>query len=103
MGLKDVINKNLDRLTTDLDRLTTDIVPGLREAAEEQLARLRTRLDHFNRSLADKALPEERKMRVGRISLETKAKEAGQGKTPASKAKAVPETPRKPSPRHKAD
>ncbi len=44
-----------------------------------QLERLRMRLDIFNQSLADKALPEDRKSRVGRLSLENKASAAGQG------------------------
>lgn len=96
MGLKDVINRNLDRLTTE-------IIPTLKKVAVEQLTQVRAKLDHFNRSLADKALPEERKKRVGHISLETKAKEAGQDKAPASKAKAVPKGSRKSSPRPKAD
>lgn len=51
-----------------------------------QLERLRMRLDIFNQSLADKALPEDRKSRVGRLSLEHKASAAGQG---APRLKAV--------------
>lgn len=51
-----------------------------------QLARLRVRLDVFNQSLADKALPEDRKSRVGKLSLEQKASAAGQR---APKLKAV--------------
>ncbi len=96
MGLKDVINRNLDRLTTE-------IIPTLRQVADEQLTQVRAKLDHFNRALADKALPKERKKRVGHISLETKAKEASQGKAAASKAKTVPKDSRKSSQRPKAD
>ncbi|WP_152206442.1 hypothetical protein [Marinobacter changyiensis] len=50
-----------------------------KDIAAAQLARIRAKLDTFNQSLADKALPEDRKSRVGKLSLEQKASAAGQG------------------------
>ncbi|MEX0603753.1 MAG: hypothetical protein WD623_16275 [Marinobacter sp.] len=49
-----------------------------KDRIEAQLAKLRIRLDAFNQSLAYKALPEDRKSRVGKLSLEQKASAAGQ-------------------------
>ncbi len=50
-----------------------------KDIVRPQLEWLRMRLDILNQSLADKALPEDRKSRVGRLSLEQKASAAGQG------------------------
>jgi hypothetical protein len=46
----------------------------------ERLAALRARLDLFNQSLAEKALPEERKKMVGRLALTRKAEAARENK-----------------------
>lgn len=48
-----------------------------KDLLEDQVVKLRARLDAFNQSLADRALPEDRKGRVGRLSLEQKASAAG--------------------------
>lgn len=42
---------------------------------------LRKRLEHLNCSLAERALPEDRKLRVSEISLHRKARQAGQKST----------------------
>lgn len=69
-----------DSLGQQLDRLSRELVPALREALDEGVSRARRKLDLFNRSLADRALPEDRKSRVGKLNLQRKAEMAGQGK-----------------------
>ncbi len=44
----------------------------------ESIERIRKRLDHLNCSLAERALPEDRKRRVSELALSRKAKRAGQ-------------------------
>ncbi len=65
-------------------RLSTEYVPAVMAAMEERVQRLRTSWDELNRSLANRALPEDRKSRVGRLALDQKASRAGQSK-PAGK------------------
>ncbi|WP_166269514.1 hypothetical protein [Marinobacter caseinilyticus] len=62
-----------------------------KDALEQQIVKLRAKFDAFNQSLADKALPDDRKGRVGRLSLEQKASKAGHGKP---KLKAVNTSPK---------
>lgn len=50
----------------------------LRRFSEELIPQARKRLDHLNRSLAEQALPEERRRRVSELTLGRKAKKAGQ-------------------------
>lgn len=73
MSLKESVSQRLARLAGEWG-------PRLRHAVEEGVADARARLDRFNRSLADKALPEDRKSRIGKLELERKAELAGQGK-----------------------
>lgn len=44
----------------------------------ESIERIRKRLDHLNCSLAERALPEDRKRRVSELALSRKARQAGQ-------------------------
>ncbi|MDX1633625.1 MAG: hypothetical protein R3280_03235 [Marinobacter sp.] len=74
-----------------LAHLADEWGPRLRRAVEEGVSQARERLDRLNCSLADKALPEDRKTRIGRLELERKAKLAGQGK----RAKKAPKSPAK--------
>ncbi|WP_404361766.1 hypothetical protein [Marinobacter sp.] len=69
-----------DSVNRQIEHLASEGIPALRELIDDRLGRLRAKLDLFNRSLADRALPENRKGRVGRLALERKAKLAGQKK-----------------------
>ncbi|PXX91048.1 hypothetical protein DIT71_11160 [Marinobacter vulgaris] len=55
-----------------------DVLPGALSDIGTRVERFRERLDHINCSLAERALPEERKSRVSELSLNRKAREAGQ-------------------------
>lgn len=73
MSLKDSLNRQLHRLSTDY-------VPAVVRSVEGRLERFRTSWDELNRSLASRALPDDRKSRVGRLALDHKASKAGQGR-----------------------
>ncbi|TGN39887.1 hypothetical protein [Marinobacter confluentis] len=51
---------------------------SFKEEAERRLAAIIERLDEFNRSLAEQALPDGRRRRVSELSLRNKALKAGQ-------------------------
>lgn len=70
-----------DSLQKTFRRLSGDIIPGALENAGHRVDELRKRLDNWNCSLAEKALPEDRKSRVSELSLNRKAKQAGQKAT----------------------
>lgn len=63
-----------------LRRVSAEYVPAAMTAMEERAQRLRASWDEFNCSLAARALPEDRRSRVGRLALDQKATRAGQGK-----------------------
>lgn len=86
-----------DSMSGRFGRLTRNAGPVLRGLVGQQVVRFRSRLDAFNQSLADRALPEDRKKMVGRLALAQKARVAKQssfatGTTKAAKLK----TARKP-------
>lgn len=80
MSLKDSVSEGLGRLTRGAG-------PALRGLVGERVVRLRARLDLFNQSLADRALPEDRKKMVGRLALAQKAKAANQDTAAARTAR----------------
>ena len=51
---------------------------SFKDSLRQRLEAFRRRLDQVNRSLAEKALPGDRKLRVSEFSLRKKAKDAGQ-------------------------
>jgi predicted transcriptional regulator len=51
---------------------------SLKQEAERRLTALARRLDSFNRSLAERALPDSRRRQVSELSLKNKALKAGQ-------------------------
>ncbi|AXS82452.1 MULTISPECIES: hypothetical protein [Marinobacter] len=65
-----------DSLRHRLEKLTDDVVPQLLETWGD----LRKRLDDLNCSLANRAVPEDRRSRVSELSLQEKAKQAGQNR-----------------------
>ncbi|WP_097460219.1 hypothetical protein [Mangrovitalea sediminis] len=67
-----------DRLD-DLARLSETLGPSVRDAVDARIEGLRQHLDELNRSLADKAVPLDRKAKVDRMALNEKARKAGQG------------------------
>ena len=67
-------NERLD----DLLRLSGLLGPGVRGLLEGRVERLQARLDELNQSLAQHAVPVDRKHRVGRMALDSKARQAGQ-------------------------
>lgn len=60
----------------DIRRQVDQLGPGLRHVLDEQLDALQHKLDEINQRLAEEAVPEERKSRVGRLALERKAASA---------------------------
>jgi hypothetical protein len=54
---------------------------SLRQEARRRMAELIKRLDRFNCSLADRALPDSRRQKVSELSLRDKAVKAGQKAT----------------------
>lgn len=68
-------NERLD----DLTRLSGTLGPSFRDAVETRIEGLRRHIDDLNRALAEKAIPLDRKARVGRMALNEKARKAGQG------------------------
>ena len=87
MALKDLLQQTFHQFSGD-------VLPGALENAAHRIDHLRKRLDHLNCSLAERALPEDRKLRVSELSLNRKARKAGQ-KAPRLKAikggKKIPE------------
>ena len=69
-----------EALNRRFKRLSTEQVPAVMAAMEDRIQRLRASWDELNCSLAARALPEDRKGRVGRLALDQKASKAGQGK-----------------------
>jgi hypothetical protein len=65
-----------DSLRNRLEKLTDEVVPQLRESWGD----LQKRLDDLNCSLANRAIPEERRSRVSELSLQEKAQQAGQNR-----------------------
>lgn len=59
-------------------RFSGEIFPEALENASHRIEHLRKRLDHLNCSLAERALPADRKSRVSELSLDRKARKAGQ-------------------------
>ncbi len=62
----------------DLLRLSESVSPRIRDLLEGRVSRLQAQLDELNQSLAQRAVPLDRKARVGRMSLDDKARRAGQ-------------------------
>jgi len=67
-----------DSLQQTYRRLSGELLPGALENAGQRINDFRKRLDHLNCSLAERALPADRKLRVSELSLNRKAKQAGQ-------------------------
>jgi len=67
-----------DSLQQTFRRLSGELLPEALENAGHRIAGLRKRLDHLNCSLAERALPADRKSRVSELSLDRKARKAGQ-------------------------
>lgn len=62
----------------DLLKWGDAVSPRLRVLLEGRVEQLQHHLDDLNQSLAQRAVPVDRKARVGRLSLDTKARQAGQ-------------------------
>lgn len=69
-----------EALNRRFQRLSTEHMPAVVAAVGDRVQRLRASWDELNCSLAARALPEDRKGRVGRLALDQKASKAGQGK-----------------------
>lgn len=67
-----------DSLLHGVSRFSDELVPAAVRAAGEKVEEFRQRLDHLNRTLAERALPGDRKRRVSELSLQRKARDAGQ-------------------------
>lgn len=67
-----------DSLQEGFRWLSEDVLPAAIGDVGEKIERFRKRLDHLNCSLAERALPEDRRLRVRELSLGRKAKQAGQ-------------------------
>lgn len=67
-----------DSLQERFRRFTEDVLPVTLNDVGQSIKRVRKRLDHLNCSLAERALPEDRKRRVSELALSRKAKKAGQ-------------------------
>ncbi len=65
------------KLRQGIEKFSEGVVPGVVSGVQG----VRQRLERLNRSLASKAIPEDRRQRVGELSLRQKAEQAGQ-KTP---------------------
>ena len=81
-----------DSLQLTFRRLSGELLPEALENAGHRIASLRKRLDHLNCSLAERALPADRKSRVNELSLEHKARKAGQKATRLKSVKAAKKT-----------
>ncbi|MGM0767068.1 MAG: hypothetical protein ACQEV6_03460 [Pseudomonadota bacterium] len=51
---------------------------SFKDSLRQTLQALKRRMDHVNCSLAERALPGDRKLRVSELSLQKKAQDAGQ-------------------------
>lgn len=71
MSLKDLLQERVRRFSEDM-------LPEAGGGLGQRIERLRKRLDHLNCSLAERVLPEDRKIRVRELTLGRKAKQAGQ-------------------------
>ncbi|MDK8463900.1 hypothetical protein [Marinobacter sp. SS13-12] len=67
-----------DSLQERFRRFSEEALPGALGDVGEKIEHFRKRLDHLNCSLAERALPEDRKPRVRELSLSRKAERAGQ-------------------------
>lgn len=67
-----------DSLLHGVSRLSNELVPAAVRTAGAKVEEFRQRLDHLNRTLAERALPGDRKGRVSELSLQRKARDAGQ-------------------------
>lgn len=67
-----------DALQARFRRFSENVLPGALDDVGEKIEDFRKRLDHLNCSLAERALPENRKPRVRELSLSRKAEQAGQ-------------------------
>lgn len=65
-----------DSLRGRLQKLADGVVPQLQGTWKE----VQKRLDELNCSLANRAVPEQRRSRVSELSLREKAEQAGQGR-----------------------
>lgn len=81
-----------DSLQLTFRRLSGELLPEALENAGHRIASLRKRLDHLNCSLAERALPADRKSRVNELSLDHKARKAGQKATRLKSVKAANKT-----------
>ena len=70
-----------DSLRLRFEKLADDVVPQLLDSWGD----LQKRLDDLNCSLANRAVPEDRRSRVSELSLQEKAQQAGQNR-PAIRA-----------------
>lgn len=61
-----------------LGRFSNELVPAVVQATGKRIEEFRQRLDHLNCTLAERALPGDRKLRVSELSLQRKARDAGQ-------------------------
>ena len=76
-----------DSLRIRFEKLADGVVPQLVDSWGD----LQKRLDDFNCSLANRAVPEDRRDRVSELSLEEKARRAGQDRA----VKGASKVPRK--------
>jgi len=67
-----------DSLQGKLGKMTDDVLPQL----QATWADIQRRLDNLNCSLANRAVPEQRRSRVQELSIQEKAEQAGQGRKP---------------------
>lgn len=65
-----------DSLRLRFEKLADDVVPQLLDSWGD----LQKRLDDLNCSLANRAVPEDRRSRVSELSLQEKAQQAGQNR-----------------------
>ena len=74
-----------DSLRLRFEKLADDVVPQLLDSWGD----LQKRLDDLNCSLANRAVPEDRRSRVSELSLQEKAQQAGQGRPVVRAVKAA--------------
>jgi len=74
-----------DSLKLRFEKLADDVVPQLLDSWGD----LQKRLDDLNCSLANRAVPEDRRSRVSELSLQEKAQQAGQDRPVVRAVKAA--------------
>jgi hypothetical protein len=74
-----------DTLRLRFEKLADDVVPQLLDSWGD----LQKRLDDLNCSLANRAVPEDRRNRVSELSLQEKAQQAGQDRPVVRAVKAA--------------